>query len=102
MAPGTDSRTLDVVYRCFEHPLRRAVLRQLVARADETATLDGLVTALDATTPHDVEDIRIGLYHVHLPMLDDLDAWNETVRYRPNVTTSRVIERELSRSSDGA
>jgi 8-oxo-dGTP pyrophosphatase MutT (NUDIX family) len=100
MTTGPNPRTRDVLHRCLEHPVRRAVLCALVERTDETTTLEALVDELAERTGLDANRLRIELHHVHLPKLSTLDAVefdhrSGDVRFHPEFPTSRFVEQEL-------
>jgi len=95
----------DSIYRTLARERRRQLLRYLRHTEDGTAHLDDLVGYIhqkESDPPSsDQESIRIDLYHVHLPFLDekeiiDLDHRSETVQYRSHAR----LEAELDQLSD--
>lgn len=73
-------RSLDSVFDCLSHPLRRRLVGHM-HRADRTTfTLEGLTRALGGG-----ERLRVELYHVHLPKLeaaDIIDQEDGSVHFR--------------------
>lgn len=101
MTTGTDPRRSGELCRCLEHPVRRAVLRALLERRDESTTLDALVDAVVERTGLDADRLRVELHHVHLPALGRFDALefdyrSGAVRFHPESAASRFAERELA------
>lgn len=93
--PRGDSRTAKVhrqlnrVFAVLVDHHRRLVLSYLVKGDNDTATVGELLDYVTAHTAdlEDDENLRIHLYHNHLPQLDavgfvDYDARSKTVRYR--------------------
>jgi len=95
----------DSLYRSLAHQRRRHLLRYLQTAEESVIKLDTLVEDIvqkesDSLTS-DKESIRIDLYHVHLPLLNekgviDFDHRSETVRYQGH----QRLEAELKQISD--
>ena len=74
---------LDTINHCH----RRAIIRYFESQAENSAVLEDLVTYIEKqSTDKDRQDIRIGLYHIHLPKLEAegilrYDSDDNTIRY---------------------
>jgi len=95
----------DSLYRSLAQQRRRNILRCLQDAENEVIQLDTLVEDIvqkEVDFPKsDKESIRIDLYHVHLPLLNemgviDFDYRSETVRYLSHPR----LEAELNQLSD--
>lgn len=92
---------LDALLAALADPSRRAVLRYLATSGTDTATVDELADLLCDRAPDgrgdpDPDRVRIGLLHVHLPMLADLgvvdyDRRSRDLRYPGNDRLERLL-----------
>lgn len=88
-------------YRSVARERRRRVLAYLREAETTTKSLTAVVDAVierktNSPTP-DRESVRLDLYHVHLPLLDDagvvdFDNTSETVRYRGDSKIEALLD----------
>ena len=64
---------LDETHRALADEQRRVILR-ITGDADLPVSLDRLATLVAAETAADVDRVRLGLHHKHLPLLADVGA----------------------------
>ncbi|MFB6129280.1 MAG: hypothetical protein ABEJ28_00470 [Salinigranum sp.] len=95
LAELEDQLPLDAVFGALSDPIARYALYYLVA--EESASLDGLADVVagwmnasdDAVaTPADRDRVRLLLFHVHLPKLDDA----ELLRFDPGAKEATAVD----------
>lgn len=94
---------VDRLFRIISHQVRRELIFYFESvTSEDTASLDEVVAFIDNRVPWSNQaDLRIGLWHTHLPKLSEngwveFDARTEVIRYQGHGLAAQLLTETIA------